>query len=570
MKIDLNNFEEEIDSVILQRGLSYFKEGRVEIISQSPHEVKSQIEGSEKQYYTTTLSLEGDILKYSNCSCPYNRAAICKHMVAVIYHIKQEKLGIKVKGKKTLQANTKTKQSSTEKQSEQLEKLLKNTSKVQLVEFIKNLCKTDKSFRENFITQIKLKDNKHSKHSKHSKEGYKATLSACMRSISKKRFIDYHHADFFGDALYEVCEAAEKRLQVKDYTSAINAATTVMEQGSESLQFMDDSNGSLGNPIQEALAILQSITKLKIDEKSRLYLFNYAITAYKEKTFKGTNWHEEMLLLALDLMLSEDEINELRELIQKQIRSLKNAWMLDPYKEMMAKLISKSKGESAGIEYMGKHLNVINFRKQFIEKAIATNDLQVAQKLITKALVGSKGDEITWLEYKLKVETLSNNVEEITITARKLFLKNHIGSKPYYDILKQNVALEKWDSFIQTLYIELEKSRYNWEQMEKLTLWEKDWLSYINWLKKHKYYSTLQRAEKELPKNYHPQIITLYKECILQALQNNMGRKHYQEATQALRRMKKLGAISIVEEFIEELRTLYAKRPALLNELNAV
>ena len=47
-----------------------------------------------------------------------------------------------------------------------------------------------------------------------------------------------------------------------------------------------------------------------------------------------------------------------------------------------------------------------------------------------------------------------------------------------------------------------------------------------------------------------------------------MGRDHYQTACRYIRRMIKLGGKTKADKLIAQLRTLYAKRPALMQELD--
>lgn len=71
MKIPLNEFEQHIDETILKRGLSYFKNHRVE----APDELTSgvyefKVQGTEE--YTVTLHLKNDVVTDFSCDCPFD------------------------------------------------------------------------------------------------------------------------------------------------------------------------------------------------------------------------------------------------------------------------------------------------------------------------------------------------------------------------------------------------------------------------------------------------------------------------------------------------------------------
>ena len=82
--------------------------------------------------------------------------------------------------------------------------------------------------------------------------------------------------------------------------------------------------------------------------------------------------------------------------------------------------------------------------------------------------------------------------------------------------------------------------------------------------------SFIERYETYLSKRYSDEIVDLYTSQILDYLNHNMGRDHYQTACRYIRRMIKLGGKVKADKLIAQLRTLYAKRPALMQELDRV
>jgi uncharacterized Zn finger protein len=90
MKIPLNEFEEVIDETILKRGLAYFKGGAItDFLEISNGEYEALVSGTEE--YTVQLVINKNIITEHNCDCPYDMGAVCKHVVAVIFHLPQDK-----------------------------------------------------------------------------------------------------------------------------------------------------------------------------------------------------------------------------------------------------------------------------------------------------------------------------------------------------------------------------------------------------------------------------------------------------------------------------------------------
>ncbi len=91
MRIPLNEFEQLIDERILARGLSYFKGGAITGFSEiSTGEYEAIISGSEK--YSVHLEVLNNTIVKHNCDCPYDMGPVCKHVVAVIFYLQEDKL----------------------------------------------------------------------------------------------------------------------------------------------------------------------------------------------------------------------------------------------------------------------------------------------------------------------------------------------------------------------------------------------------------------------------------------------------------------------------------------------
>ena len=78
-------------STIIKRGKIYFQEGRVLSLNHSGNKVTAVVEGSEEDYEVSlTFGKDGYTLIKGGCTCPYYDD--CKHMVAVLYALEEERL----------------------------------------------------------------------------------------------------------------------------------------------------------------------------------------------------------------------------------------------------------------------------------------------------------------------------------------------------------------------------------------------------------------------------------------------------------------------------------------------
>lgn len=94
MKKILKNydFEDYFESHILSRGESYYRENRILDIWHQDNLITAYIDGSE--IYRIELKVNDKEILNSYCSCPYSEDGefMCKHIAAVLYHLKENKI----------------------------------------------------------------------------------------------------------------------------------------------------------------------------------------------------------------------------------------------------------------------------------------------------------------------------------------------------------------------------------------------------------------------------------------------------------------------------------------------
>jgi len=90
--MNISNFEQHIETKIIDRGFDYYEQDQVEGLEQvDAGEFSATVLGSE--YYSVYIQLDNkfDIVRQT-CSCPYDWGDYCKHAVAVLYYIKDSEM----------------------------------------------------------------------------------------------------------------------------------------------------------------------------------------------------------------------------------------------------------------------------------------------------------------------------------------------------------------------------------------------------------------------------------------------------------------------------------------------
>lgn len=85
----MTSFEYHIGNTILQRGKAYYEDGHVESFEEVENGAWiATVIGSEDYFVEIEFSKRGTVKDYQ-CDCPYD-GDLCKHVVAVLYAIRDE------------------------------------------------------------------------------------------------------------------------------------------------------------------------------------------------------------------------------------------------------------------------------------------------------------------------------------------------------------------------------------------------------------------------------------------------------------------------------------------------
>lgn len=86
--MNYDNFESLINPSILDRGRNYFAIGVVTSLKEEDDTWRAEVAGSKVYEVRITGTKK---IKDWYCNCPYDEGPICKHIVAVLYSIQEQK-----------------------------------------------------------------------------------------------------------------------------------------------------------------------------------------------------------------------------------------------------------------------------------------------------------------------------------------------------------------------------------------------------------------------------------------------------------------------------------------------
>ncbi|MGY0425600.1 MAG: SWIM zinc finger family protein [Polaribacter sp.] len=560
MKIPLNEFEQLIDERILKRGLSYFKGGAITDFSEiSTGEYEAIVSGTQE--YTVQLEMNNNTIVDHNCDCPYDMGPVCKHVVAVIFHLQQDKLEL------NQPSFTIPKKKRSKSVSQQVKDLLKAISHQELMDFVQENSKKDKKFRNYFLVAFgHLSQNQ-------SKEFYQKQIHSILQTATgRDGWIGWSDMKYVVNTTEPFLENAEKYLLNNNFENVFFISTALLEEMTKAFQYADDSNGDLGYFIESAMELLSKLAQQKLPKALKKELFEYCLSSFKQQLFKGWDWHLGILHIACKLIEKESDA----DIILICLDTINGEYEREEAQSFKLGLLRKFKNEKEVEKYINKHISNSSIRTKEIDRAFKNKDFE---RVITLSKDGIKCDEKDkpglvkgWYNWLLKVAQTKKDIPKIIEYSRFLLINNFHPEQDYYQILKDNIDDKDWHPFLEEIIKEITpKTRWRYTDLtRKIYIKEEWWNRLFLMLKQNLSMENIQQNEQYLAKDYSSELVELYSERIINYVEQYIGRNHYQTACKYLRRMKKLGGNDKVNELIELFSKKYPQRRALMDELTRV
>lgn len=201
------NFEDYFESHILSRGKSYYKENRILNIWCQDNLITAYIDGFE--IYRVELKVSDKKILNSYCSCPYSEDGefMCKHIAAILYYLRENKIPeLEISDKKQI-SQEKNKSELSKIYDEMKYELRKISDRNGFVNYYNgryfvDLISNVSDYIDDFI------DNE--------KYNYAFELIKYTYRFIKDTFMDGSNGEF-QDSLYLVNESASKLLYNEEY-----------------------------------------------------------------------------------------------------------------------------------------------------------------------------------------------------------------------------------------------------------------------------------------------------------------------------------------------------------------
>ena len=267
------------------RGMQYFKEGRVRGLRLSGGVVNAMVQGTRA--YKVEIDVDHGF--ESTCSCPYDFEGYCKHIVAALLAFNQDYQSIIDGG---------------EAEEETVASALQGLDVEQLRDFLKKEFLRDNLLQDHFMIYATGEVKRGGK----SVDDYKKEVDALYEDASTNGFIEYGNMIDF--AVFT--DVAERYVEKKNFAEAAKVFQALSEAIAENMDMVDDSDGYYGESFSEAVQSLASCVSFLEGEKKSCYI-DYFFEKFMEKEpdYFENEYDEALRSVCVD----KDELEHLRELL---------------------------------------------------------------------------------------------------------------------------------------------------------------------------------------------------------------------------------------------------------------
>ena len=576
MQIPLDHFEQVIDEKILKRGLSYYNKGLVHQLDEvSPNTYEAVVEGTED--YTVQLTVKNNVVSEYVCDCPYDQGPVCKHVAAVFFKLQEDQLQLIQKQAKTKsKATSKTATGKKRKTiAEQINEMLTKASKDELVDLIQEETSSNTAFRNRVMMALEqYNDNI-------TKDYYAKQMKAILKSARGRfGFVDWQSAQVMGRSIEQMLNAAYNAYERNNYQNALYVCFAAMEVLIPALNEVDDSSGVLGDCITMAYDLLRDMGDDEASESIRKEIFDFCLNHFEKHTFRGWDWHINIMWLAMTVARTEKEYDSLLSLVEQEQNNEPKGYS-EEFEERQLQLVKYrmlviTRGDEAAEAYLQQKLDNPELRRVAIKNAIMQKEFNAAIKLamdgVNKDIKQYPGLAKEWYDWLLTIALAQNDNPKIIEYARYLLIDNFHPQQDYYQILKQHVKPDQWNDFVDQLIHDIEaKSRgHHSDLVARILIKEARWEQLWDLVCELPFLQSVEYYESYFTKRHPDQLAELYAKLILEYMSHNMGRDHYKTACRYIRKIIKLGERQIANDLMDTLRKTYPQRKALMEELDKV
>lgn len=558
--MNLKDFENEMDPIILARGLDYYNSGDVERIEErEPDHYEISVSGSSDYSVEVELDQDTEIVGTSY-DCPYDWGPYCKHQAAAFYALRDRSDNQRKPEPRKLKKKTEP----------DLYEELSHLSKDELLSIIIGLADENKEIKDKLLFQ-------HAPEESLLKKSRKLVAGSIRRAEGRDGFIEWNRADQALEGANMILEQARKELDNRRSELAASLCLVVLPEVVDMLQYCDDSDGGPGEVIDQSLNMLaEAVSSAENSSQSaKRAMFNKIMKELQNERYDGwSDWRNQML----DALIPLCRIDSLREKWEEAVDRLiavpqEDSWSLHYERERLLylrlELLESFEEKEAAHQFLYEHIRLASFRERAIKLAAGRDDWKEVLRLCEDGEEsdgkGSPGYVEKWMKYRLQAYThLGNTDGEKQLMLRFLYS----GDYSYYEPLAGMYRPDEWNRVSEVIIAHFEQGSYLPAAYVKILIHEKRYEKLLNYCRNHPY--EIENLHPYLAKTYPDEVKRIFTATIENGAAGSSNRSQYRQVCYKIRTFKKACGKRAADALIQKLKQQYARRPAFIDELNKV
>lgn len=576
--LTLKNFELQLSNKIIQRGREYYENGAVVDLEETEQDVwHAEVLGNDTYKIEVTLFRKNKVESYS-CDCPYD-ADVCKHVVAVLFVLKEELVKVPVPQKTSPKNDFK--------------ELVQKISLEEYQTFILTHAAGNKEFKSLFERYFSDKDDNIDV-----SRSYTRHIKKVILDNSEREYIDYRSIHRLANEINKLLDEGRELMQKGQFRNVFLLVRSVLTEVIELVTYSDDSSGYIGDIIFSSIELIKEVAEAEGVRTDLLEeLFNFVGSAVNSAVyFEYGDFGYSMVDVYHTLAIKLGKEKLYLKYIDEKLKA--SSVDEESYREnyfLMRKieLLRATGNVNEAEKLVRKNLHIVDVRQGEVARLIGEKMLEAAKKLIVEGIEIARKNEhprtvTLWEKNLLDIAVLEND-KKIIRHYTKHFAFDQGFHLIYYNQWKSSFTVAEWEEEIENyiaeriavIELQYQKNKGNaWYSPDTLLLdvlgpiyvEEKYWDRLLSLMSKESDLNRLLQYHQYLLNIYPLQLLTIYLPALERRGDTVGNRREY--ADLAIKMMMIIETIPDGKDEViavaREINRKYSRRPAMIEELNKV
>lgn len=564
--MNLSDFYLLLPQPILNRGRDYYENGFVKNLAEKRSNnyvtYNATVKGSD--IYKVQLQIDNvtDEIIFHQCTCPFD-GDICKHVAAVLFAIMETPLGDATNETDTLK-----------RKDDIVESILRELSEAEAKQYLRELMKERRDLRKTFTASFISKTAS-------DKNDYKKIIGQSIQVVRGVNSFRNPSSVFRAmEPVRKFLEQAESHQHSGEHNKAFEITQAVLEKLVPALQYVDDSNGWVGDCIDEAVQLQWLLADVSEGNTAlRKEMFSWFLKSASNKKFLGWDCSWDFAKLAAVTApgaAAEDKIVAMTESIARN--STHGSEPVEKYEieqsaEVLLAFYQTYKSDKDVEAFVTENIELANIRALAVNRLVHQGKFQDAITLCREGVQLSikaklPGEVNSWYAKMLDIYSKINDRSGVIECAEYLFLNSHLELR-YYQKLKSVLPATQWKDYQQKL-LAMYRRHYKWHELATIYAEENHLEDLMEVMRLSRYIPLIREFQSYLLPTHSSLLQQLYFDIISENLAHHATRNHYYEAAKILKEMRAHFDFTGIRLFAIELSEKYRHRPALLDELKGL